>query len=133
MASGADRPGGERPSLGWQRTETLGLAEIAMTILEARQDVPSATAAAITRERHGDELYVQVTLLNDPPPDGTAPTVRGPAGTEPATTGPATTGPATTGPATTGPAGEVVAAFAVRRLGADLTEAFGEKDVIILK
>ena len=123
MASGADRPGGERPSLGWQRTETLGLAEIAMTILEARQDVPSATAAAITRERHGDELYVQVTLLNDPPPDGTAPTVRGPAGTE----------PATTGPATTGPAGEVVAAFAVRRLGADLTEAFGEKDVIILK
>jgi hypothetical protein len=95
--------------------ETLGLAEIAMTILEARLDVPSATAAAITRERHGEELHVHVTLLSDPPAD--AAPLDG-------------TGPDADGP---GDPGEVVAAFAVRRLSPDLTDAFGEKDVIILK
>jgi hypothetical protein len=82
-----------------------------MAILEARPLAPLATAAAVSRERCGDELHVQVSLLSDPPayaakagdPGGAA---------EP---------------------GKLVASFAVRRLSPDLTDAFGEKDVIVLR
>jgi hypothetical protein len=91
--------------------EILGLADIAMTILEARQEVPLATAAAISRERCGDELHVQVSLLSFPPPRG---------------------GKARD-PGSAGDPGKVIASFAVRRLSPDLTDAFGEKDVIILR
>jgi hypothetical protein len=91
--------------------ETLGLVDIAKSILEARPEAPLATAAAISRERCGDELHVQVSLLSGPPPCDGKP--RDPGGA--------------------GDPGKVIASFAVRRLSPDLTDAFGEKDVIILK
>ena len=77
-----------------------------MTILEARKTMPSATAASVSRERRDDLLYVRVTLLENP----SAGTAGGPDGH-----------------------GAVVAAFTVRRLDDDLSAAFGQKDVIILK
>jgi len=92
----------------WQHVRTLGVADIVMTILEARKTMPSATAAAVTRETHDGGFRVCVSLLEDTPsPDGNP---RDPAGTE-------------------GPA----AIFVARQLGQDLTDAFGDKDVIILK
>jgi hypothetical protein len=109
MTPEAGPPGGDEASLpGWQQVDTLGLAEVVMTILEARQTVPTSTAAAVSREQHGDVLHVRVSLLRDPPADSADPP----------------------GP---GEQGVVVAAFTARRLGPDLSEAFKDNDVIILK
>jgi hypothetical protein len=109
MTPEAGPAGGDEASPpGWQQVETLGLAEIVMTILEARQTVPSSTAAAVSREQHGDVLHVRVSLLSDPPAGGGD----------------------TPGP---GEPGIVVAKFAARRLGPDLSDAFKDTEVIILK
>ena len=70
-----------------------------MTILQARKAMPSATAATVARESHGDAVHVQVSLMDEPSQDD--PTV--------------------------------IADFITGRLGQDLTDAFGGKDVIILK
>jgi hypothetical protein len=68
--------------------------------------MPLATAAAVSRKRHGEAFHVQVRLMNDPPgPDGTG----------------------------TGGPGEVIANFITHRLDSDLAGAFGGNDVIILK
>jgi len=77
-----------------------------MTILEARKTMPWATAASVSREWRHDLLHVRVTLLESP----SAGSAGGPDGH-----------------------GEVVAAFTVRRLDDDLSAAFGQKDVIILR
>jgi hypothetical protein len=77
-----------------------------MTILEARKTMPWATAASVSREWRHHLLHVRVTLLESPP----AASAGGP-----------------------DRHGEVVAAFTVRRLDEDLSAAFGQKDVIILK
>ena len=84
--------------------ETLGIADVVMTILEARKTMPWATAAAVSRESCGDMIHVRVSLLESSgrPEDQPG-------------------------------RGDVVAAFTARRLGADLVAAFGSKDVIILK
>jgi hypothetical protein len=109
MAPEAGPGGGDEASPpGWQQVETLGLAEVVMTILEARQTMPSSTAAAVSREQHGDVLHVRVSLLSNPPASG---------GDSP-------------GP---GEPGVVVADFAARRLAQDLTDAFKDNEVIILK
>jgi hypothetical protein len=109
MAPEAGPAGGDEASPpGWQQVETLGLAEVVMTILEARQTMPSSKAAAVSREQHGDVLHVRVSLLSDPPASG---------GDSP-------------GP---GEPGVVVADFAARRLGQDLADAFKDNEVIILK
>lgn len=84
------------------------MAEVVMTILEARKTKPWATAASISREWRHDLLYVCVTLLESSSGPANRP------GGQPAH-------------------GEVVAAFTVRRLDEDLATAFGHKDVIILK
>lgn len=79
-----------------------------MTILEARKTMPSATAAAVSRERHGKGFRVCVSLM-----EGTEPPERDPEdphGVEGA-----------------------VAVFLARELGKDLTDAFGNADVIVLK
>jgi hypothetical protein len=107
MASGSDAAtGDESPPPKSQPTETLGVAEIVMTILEARKSMPWATAASVSREIHRDLVHVRVRLLesSSPSSDGRL------EGHD-----------------------EVVAAFTVRRLGEDLAKAFGQKDVIILK
>jgi hypothetical protein len=101
----ADDPGpGNQLPPGWQRVQTLRLAEIVMTILTARNSVPSAMAAAVSRERYGMGFHVQVSLLSDPPPADEAIVV-----------------------------GVVVADFAANLLAPDLDDTFKEKDLIILK
>jgi hypothetical protein len=98
-----------RPSPDWEPVETLGVADIVMTILGARKTMPLATAATVSRERRGNVFHVRVSLLKDPP----SPPGENPGGAD-------------------GP-GEVIADFAARQLGQDLVDAFGHNDVIILK
>jgi hypothetical protein len=85
--------------------ESLGVAEVVMTILEARKSMPRATAASVSREQRQDLVHVRVTLMESPPPSAAG---------QPG-------------------ASEIVAEFTVRRLDEDLAAAFGPKDVIILK
>ena len=106
MAPGSDAMPGDGPPLGSRAAESLGVAEIVMTILEARKTMPWATAASISREWRRDLLHVRVTLLES----SSASSAGHPDGH-----------------------GEVVAAFTVARLDEDLAAAFGQKDVIILK
>jgi hypothetical protein len=78
-----------------------------MTILKARAEMPSATAAAVSRTRHGDGYRVLVSLLEgSPAPDG-ADLIGGVDG--------------------------AAAVFVARELGPDLEDAFGDKDVFILQ
>jgi hypothetical protein len=107
MASGSDAVTGDgQPSPSSPPAETLSVAEIVVTILAAQKTMPWATAASVSRESDRDLVHVRVTLLeSSSPSSGGRPQGRG----------------------------EVVATFAVRRLGEDLALAFGEKDVIILK
>jgi hypothetical protein len=107
-----DSPAGDHESSDWQHVETLGLADIVMTILEGRKTAPSCSAAAISQQRHGNVFHVRVTLLDDPSlqPGGSWPE-----------------------PAGAGGAGLVVADFAVGQLGLDLVEAFDGNETIILK
>lgn len=92
----------------WQQVQTLHVADVVMTILQARKTMPSATAAAVSRTRHGAGYRVLVSLLEESqpadadlvPPDG----IDG-----------------------------AVTIFVARELGKDLTDAFGGKDVIILQ
>jgi hypothetical protein len=104
MTSAGDHGSGDQPPRGWQHVQTLGLAEVVMTILNARNSVPSAMAAAVSRERYGAGFHVWVSLLSDPPSADEAITT-----------------------------GVVVADFAAHLLGQDLADAFKEKDIIILK
>jgi hypothetical protein len=92
------------PMASGQAVETLGIADVVMTILEARKTNPRATAAAVSRETCGDLIQVRVSLLE---PSGR--------------------------PEDQPDRGDVVAAFTARQLGADLAAAFGQKDVIILR
>jgi hypothetical protein len=110
MAPGSDAVTGDgQPSPSLQSTETLGVADIVVVILEARKTMPWATAASISRETRRDLVHVRVTLLES----SSAPSPGHPEG-QPVH-------------------GMVVAAFAVSRLGEDLAMAFGRKDAIILK
>jgi len=109
MSPGTDPPAGGQPPPDWQQAQTLALADVAMTILQARKMMPAATAAAVSRERHGSGFCVRVRLLE---------------GVRSAADG---------NPRDPGNAGEVVAILVARQLGKDLADAFGDKDVIILK
>ena len=105
VASGSDSVSGDGgPPPSGQSVETLGIADVVMTILEARKTMPWATAAAVSRESRDDVIHVRVSLLesSERPKDQPG-------------------------------RGEVVAAFTARQLGADLAAAFGQKNVIILK
>jgi hypothetical protein len=96
------------PSPHWQHVQTLGVAEVVMTILEASRTMPSATAAAVSRDRHGRGVRVRVSLLEGTQsPDGT--------------------------PGETDGTERVIAIFMARELGGDLADAFGTRDVITLK
>jgi hypothetical protein len=92
----------------WQQVQTLRVADVVMTVLQARKTMPSATAAAVSRTKHGDGYRVLVRLLES-----------GPQADE-----------------STDPDGGVDGAaviFVARELGNDLALAFGDKDVIILQ
>lgn len=101
-------PSTNPPQPLWQQVQTLGVAEVVMTILEARKSMPSATAAAVSRERHGNGFRVCVRLMEGTDPPEHDP--EDPHGVEGA-----------------------VAVFLARELGKDLAEAFGNTDVIVLK
>jgi hypothetical protein len=89
--------------------ETLGIADVVMTILKARKTMPWATAAAVSRESRGDVIHIRVSLMESSPSSSSGRPKDQPGRSD------------------------VVAAFTARRLGADLAAAFGQKDVIILK
>jgi len=100
----------------FQQVETLWLAEVVITILQARQSAPHASAAAVSREVVRDEGFlVRVRLLESVP---------GSLAGDPVKTG---------GAVNSGDAGKVIAVFAARRLGHDLADAFGDRDTVILK
>jgi len=101
-----------QPSPDWELVDTLGVVDIVMTILRARETRPSATAATVSRERHANVFHVRVCLLKGSP-------------------APADGNPAD--PGRVGGSGEVIADFVARQLGQDLADAFGNNDVIILK
>ncbi len=99
---------GDGPQPDWQQVQTLSVADVVMTILKARKAMPAATAAAVSRTRHGDGYRVLVSLLEE---------------TQPA------------GDGTVHPGGmdQAIAVFVARELGKDLAVAFGDTDVIILQ
>jgi hypothetical protein len=102
-------------SAGFQQVETLWLAEVVITILQARQSAPHASAAAVSREVRDEGFLVRVLLLESVP---------GSLAGDPANTG---------GAGNSGDTGKVIAVFAARRLGHDLADAFGDRDTVILK
>jgi hypothetical protein len=85
--------------------ETLGLADVIMTILRARRAIPDATAAEVTRERHQTVTHVRVSLRREQP----------------------------TGEPGHSPGAALIGRFRVRQLDSDLVEAFQGRDVLILK
>jgi hypothetical protein len=91
----------------WQQVQTLGVADVVMTILKARKAMPSATAAAVSRTKHGDGYRVLVSLLEVSPPADAAGLHDGIDG--------------------------AAAIFIARELGQDLADAFDGKDVFILQ
>src|ERR1700677_2084169 len=58
-------PNGALPQ--WQQVQTLRVADVVMTILKARKTMPSATAASVSRTKHGDGFLVLVSLLEESP------------------------------------------------------------------
>jgi hypothetical protein len=97
------------PAPDWQEVETLGLADVIMTILRARRAIPDATAAEVTREKRQTVTHVQVSLRREPPPE--------PLAGEPGRS----------------PESVLVGLFSARQLDGDLVEAFQGRDVLILK
>lgn len=93
------------PPPDWVRAETLGLSEVALTILRGRQALRGAVAAVVCREAHGDDYRIRISLLGSTPDTDRA---------QPSE-------------------GLVIAAYIVRTLGSDLAEAFGDSDTIVLK
>jgi hypothetical protein len=91
-----------------QQVQTLRVADVVMTILNARKAMPSATAAAVSRVRDGEGYRVLVSLLED------SALVDGGGGHP-------------------GGADDAVAIFIAHELGKDLADAFGSKDLIILQ
>jgi hypothetical protein len=96
----------------WQQVQTLGVADVVMTILKARKTMPSATAAAVSRTKHGDGYRVLVSLLEASP------------SAEPPDLDGTDLGDGIDG---------ATAIFIARELGQDLTDAFDGKDVFILQ
>jgi hypothetical protein len=90
----------------WQQVQILRVADVVMTILKARKTMPSATAATVSRTKHGDGYRVLVSLLEGSPSADAAELDGGIDG--------------------------AAAIFIARELGKDLADAFGGKDVFIL-
>lgn len=105
---------GDGPSPDWQQVQTLRVADVVMTILKARKTMPSATAAAVSRTKHGSGYRVLVSLLEGSPPADAADGADDGADVEDGVAGAA-------------------AIFIARELGQDLADAFGGKDVFILQ
>lgn len=98
---------GDGATPDWQQVQTLRVADIVMTILKARRAMPSATAAAVSRTKHGGGYRVLVSLLEGSPSADAADLDGGIDG--------------------------AAAIFIARELGKDLADAFGGKDMFILQ
>jgi hypothetical protein len=107
MSPHAGHWSGDSASPDRLEVQTLRVADVVMTILKARKAMPSATAAAVSRTRHGDGYQVLVSLLEGSPSADAA--------------------------ALDGGRGGAAAVFVARQLGKDLADAFGDKDVFILR
>jgi hypothetical protein len=130
MSPSTDSSAGDGPpSPDWQQVQTLGVADVVMTILQARKTMPLATAAAVSRERHGGGFRVRVSLLK-----GTPSPAESPENPENPDDPDNSKNPDNPGSAEN-PGGDegAVAIFVARELGKDLTDAFGGRDVIILQ
>ena len=92
----------------WQQVQTLRVADVVMTILKARKAMPSATAAAVSRAKHGEGYRVLVSLLESSGPSADAAEIEA-------------------------DVDGAAAVFVARELGQDLADAFGDKDVFILQ
>lgn len=90
-----------------QWVQTLQVADVVMTILEARKAMPLATAAAVSRAEHGDGYRVLVSLREASP---SADEVCQDGGLD-----------------------RAIAIFVAHELAPDLADAFGGKDVFILQ
>ena len=101
------RSPGDGASPDWQRVQTLRVADVVMTILKARRAMPSATAAAVSRTRHGDGYRVLVSLLEGSPSADAADLDGGIDG--------------------------AAAIFIASELGEDLADAFGGKEGFLLQ
>jgi hypothetical protein len=119
MASSSDPPADDGPSgegrpssPAWRQVDTLEVTQIVLAILEAQKTMPWATAATVSRKKQGDAILVCVTMRRS--------SQAGAPGRPAAAGG-------------TAERSEVIAAFTVGRLGADLARAFGDSDVITLK
>ena len=120
MPPSTDPSAGGPSSADWQQVQTLGVADVVMTILRARKTMPLATAAAVSRERHGGGFRVRVSLIEGAP---------SPAGNPDNPENPDNHGNAENPGGYEG----AVAIFVARELGKDLADAFGGRDVIILQ
>ena len=105
LSTGSSSGNGASPDE--QQVQTLRVADVVMTILKARKAMPSATAAAVSRTRHGDRYRVLVRLMEGSPSAHGADADGGIEGT--------------------------AAIFVAHELGRDLADAFGDKDVFILQ
>ena len=94
-------------SPGWQQVQTLRVADVVMTILKARKAMPTATAAAVSRTRHGSGYRVLVRLTEGSLSADTASLANDMDG--------------------------ATAVFVAGELGKDLADAFGDEDVFILQ
>jgi len=104
--SASPSSGGTTPPEG-QWVQTLRVADVVMTILKARKAMPSATAAAVSRAKHGDGYRVLVSLLEASPSADEA--------------------------CLDGGLDGAIAIFVAGDLAPDLADAFGSKDVLILQ
>lgn len=107
MPPSASPESGARAWPDWQQVQTLRVADVVTTIFKARKAMPSATAAAVSRAKHGYGYRVLVALIEGGPAPGAV---------EP-----------------DGGADGAVAIFIARELDKDLADAFGDEDVFILQ
>jgi len=98
---------GDGASPYWLEVQTLRVADVVMTILKARKAMPTATAATVSRTRHGAGYKVLISLLEGSPSGDAA--------------------------YLAGSADGATAVFVAGELGKDLADAFGDKDVFILQ
>jgi hypothetical protein len=103
----SDPTPGDGASPDWQQVEVLRVADVVMTILKARRAMPTATAATVSRTRHGAGYKVLISLLEGSPSGDAA--------------------------YLAGSADGATAVFVAGELGKDLADAFGDKDVFILQ
>ena len=120
LSTGPSSSDGASPD--WQQVQTLRVADVVMTILKARKAMPLATAAAVSRTKHGDGYRVLVSLLEASPPADA-----------PALDGTVLDGTALDGTDLAEGIDGAAAIFIARELGQDLADAFDGKDVFILQ